>query len=125
MRKEMRNFTETNSMLYSEIVKCNSHMNDIETEARIEIAKSFLKDLNLQHKKGYKCKVVSIEGSGSRCLLDILQIQSLSNIQNIKERLADIIINDNINDISALMLNQLYRYTARASGVNEKIFYGE
>ncbi len=125
MLNDMKDFNSTNATLYSEIIKCNSYMDDIDINARIEVAKSFLKDLNLKYSKGYKCRVVNIEGGGSKCLLDILEIQSLDNIANIKERLSNIIIDGNIDYISALMLNQLYKYTARACGVNEKIFYGE
>jgi hypothetical protein len=119
MNKYKRDFYLTNSTLYSEIIKCNSYIIDLDDKAKISVAKSLLED-----SERYEGPVVCIDGRKSKPLLNILKMQSIYDLESIKADLANLILQENIEEVECLMMRQLRRYVARATGVNEHIFYG-
>jgi hypothetical protein len=119
MNIENRDFYLTNSALYSQIIKCNSRIDDLDVKARVDVAKALVKDSKL-----YDGKVLKIAGRDSDILIEVLEMQSTVNLESIKENVANIIIKNNNEKLNDLMMKQLMKYVAKASGVNENIFYG-
>lgn len=116
--KDYRNFYLTNSVLYHGIIKCKSSMDDIHGETKVELAKAFIRD-----SQAYNVEIGQIRSKNVEPILDVLEMNTHIDMSSVKIGLANIVISNNFDMISRLLRGQLYRYTARASGVNENVFY--